>query len=69
LLQLLQELPILDPKQNPGASKMPPKKFFGNMDPAFVQERRHQLEIFFEGLLEFEDVRDHQSVRAFLQIS
>merc|ERR1711998_148451 len=54
---LVMEFPmIFDKKQNPDAPDLPPKQFFGNMNPEVIAGRREKLEQFLQGCLAFEEV-------------
>ena len=44
-------------------------QFFGNMDPAFVQDRRNALEEYFRLIAAMQDLHVHHSLLAFLAYS
>eukprot|EP00002_Diphylleia_rotans_P007743 TRINITY_DN17402_c0_g1_i1.p1 TRINITY_DN17402_c0_g1~~TRINITY_DN17402_c0_g1_i1.p1 ORF type:complete len:349 (+),score=79.67 TRINITY_DN17402_c0_g1_i1:54-1100(+) len=48
--------------------RLPPKKAFGNMDSAFVEKRRQDLDRYMQELAELDHVTQSEEVRAFLGI-
>merc|ERR1711935_1016117 len=59
---------VFDPKMNPNPPSLPGKKWFGNMDPAVIQDRRIKLERFMQECLEYEDVLMSETMGEFLQL-
>eukprot|EP00656_Telonema_subtile_P057787 TRINITY_DN958_c0_g1_i1.p2 TRINITY_DN958_c0_g1~~TRINITY_DN958_c0_g1_i1.p2 ORF type:complete len:122 (+),score=28.52 TRINITY_DN958_c0_g1_i1:230-595(+) len=69
LENLTHEFPkVFDPKMNPSQPALPGKKWFGNMDPAVIQERRVKLQSFMQECLEYEDVLMSEPMGEFLQL-
>eukprot|EP00658_Telonema_sp_P-2_P080431 TRINITY_DN8003_c0_g1_i5.p1 TRINITY_DN8003_c0_g1~~TRINITY_DN8003_c0_g1_i5.p1 ORF type:complete len:122 (+),score=32.33 TRINITY_DN8003_c0_g1_i5:195-560(+) len=69
IVELGAEFPmIFDPKQNPNPPALPGKKWFGNMDPSVVQDRRIKLQEFMQECLEHECIVLCQTMGDFLQL-